>query len=443
MRSTQPKDLPTIGRRRTRGAALRSVVSAVILCALLCAARSSAHVPVPDSVLDPRTAPEAWNVLRLATGNVARLLTEHRLSEVNDQLSLCGPALRVLPTVAAPERRAPVAEQAVLGSISLGSLAQAVVAGDQRAAEASFAALRTALEKLAASFDPGTVGADIFFCPMHPDCLSPDHAATCPRCGMALVPRRIPYSFVYVPPGEPSLLLTATPEHPLAAGQRTQVKIRLTHRDGSPVTLSDLTVTHTQPIHLLIVDPSLEDYHHEHPTPTSTPGEYTFAFTPHGDTSYRVFADVAPTASGVQEYLSADLPGTNPTRAVTGKESTFVAASAGLTFHLAIEDLDREPLHAQRPRNLRLTVRGSDGQPTTRLEPVMAAFAHLVGFYEDGRTVVHLHPAGGEITDAAQRGGPSLDFRFYPPKAGFLRLYVQIQLDGRAVFAPFNLNVEP
>lgn len=73
----------------------------------------------------------------------------------------------------------------------------------------------------------------------------------------------------------------------------------------------------------------------------------------------------------------------------------------------------------------------------------MAAFAHLVGFYEDGRTVVHLHPAGGEITDAAQRGGPSLDFRFYPPKAGFLRLYVQIQLDGRAVFAPFNLNVEP
>ena len=84
-----------------------------------------------------------------------------------------------------------------------------------------------------------------------------------------------------------------------------------------------------------------------------------------------------------------------------------------------------------------------NNQPLTRLEPVMAAFAHLVGFYDDGRTVVHLHPAGGEITNPGLRGGPTLDFKFYPPKSGFLRLYAQVQVDGQAVFASFNLNVAP
>ncbi len=419
--------------------------SSATLCLLLCLVLrlAAAHVPVPDSVLDPHTAPEAWNVLRLATANVERLLTENRLPEINDQLSLCGPALRALPKLTAPEHQPFVAVQANQASIAVGSLAQAVVAGDRPTAVSAFASLRAALDKTSASFDPTTVHADIFFCPMHPDYLRPDPTALCPRCGMTLTPRRIPYSFVYVPPGEPSLLLTASPDHPLAAGRPTRVTIHLRRRDGSPVTLPDLTVTHTRPIHLLIVDPALEDYHHEHPTPTSTPGEYAFTFTPSRATSYRVFADVVPTASGVQEYPFTDLPGVSAPHPVASRENTFLATADGLIFRLFVEDLDRFPLHAQQPRNLRITVQESTNQPVTRLEPVMAAFAHLVGFYDDGRTVVHLHPAGGEITNPTLRGGPSLDFKFYPPKPGFLRLYVQVQINDQAIFAPFNLHVEP
>ncbi len=413
----------------------------ILACLLLGFCSVRAHVPVPDSVLDPRTAPEAWNVLRLATANVERLLHEDRLSEVNDQLSLCGPALRALPKFATPGDQTPVAEQSIRASVALGSLAQAIVAGDRPTAESAFASLRIALDKLSTSFDPPTVRADIFFCPMHPDCLSPDRTALCPRCGMALAPRRIPYSFVYVPPGEPSLLLTASADHPLVAGEPTQVKIRLNQRNGTPVTPSDLTITHTQPIHLLIVDPALEDYHHEHPVPTSTPGEYVFTFKPSRDTPYRLFADVVPTSSGVQEYPFTDLPGTSVSPPIAKTENTFLATAAGLTFRLSIEDLDRQPLRAQQPRNLRITVEEGTHQPVTRLEPVMAAFAHLVGFYDDGHTVVHLHPAGGEITNPAFRGGPELDFKFYPPKPGFLRLYIQIQVNNQPVFAPFNLNI--
>ncbi len=421
---------------------LRTALAA-ILCLLLGVASSHAHVPVPDSVLAPRTAPEAWNVLRLATANVERLLYENRLGEINDQLSLCTPSLRALPDLAAPTRRSAVAEQTVRGSVALGSLAQASMAGDRPTSESAFASLRSILDKMSADFDSPTVHADIFFCPMHPDFLSADRTTPCALCGMALMPRRIPYSFVYVPPGEPSLLLTATPNHPLAAGQPAHVTIRLRKRDGSPVLPSELTVTHTRPIHLLIVDPTLEDYHHEHPVPDLPPGEWSFAFTPATDSPYRIFADVTPTATGVQEYPFTDLPGTGPARPVVHQENTFLATAAGLEFHLSLDDADQQPLRAREPRSLHVTIRQPGGQPFTRLEPVMAAFAHLVGFYDDDRTVVHLHPAGGEITDPALRGGPSLDFKFYPPKPGFLRLYVQVQIDGQAVFAPFNLNVEP
>lgn len=420
----------------------RTVIAAV-LSLLLGILPAGGHVSVPDSVLDPRTAPEAWNVLRLATANVERLLREDRLGEVNDQLSLCGPALRALPGLAAPGRQTPVAEQAVRGTVAVTSMAQAAMVGDRPTAESAFTALRVALDNMSSAFDPHAVNADIFFCPMHPDFVSPDRTTVCARCGMALVPRHIPYSFVYVPPGQPSLLLTAATDQPLTAARPARVKVRLRQRDDSPVLPSDLTVTHTQPIHLLIVDPALADYHHEHPVPTSSPGEYVFSFTPARDSSYRIFADVVPASSGVQEYPFADLPGTGPARPITGRENTFLATVGGLIFHLAVEDLERAPLHARQARNLRITVQGPDRQPTIRLEPVMAAFAHLVGFYDDGRTVVHLHPAGGEITNPALRGGPALDFKFYPPRAGFLRLYVQVQVDGQAIFAPFDLNVEP
>ncbi|MEO5722015.1 MAG: hypothetical protein ABIR71_11155 [Chthoniobacterales bacterium] len=58
-----------------------------------------------------------------------------------------------------------------------------------------------------------------------------------------------------------------------AAGKSAPLIIRLTAPDGQPVTLEGLIVAHTQKIHLLIVDETLTDYHHEHPTPTNKPGD--------------------------------------------------------------------------------------------------------------------------------------------------------------------------
>ena len=402
---------------------------------------------VPPSVLDPQSAPEAWNVLRLAVANIERLVREDRLNEVSDQASLCSPALRLLARLAqSTPRQKETAVGTVRAASAVDSLAQACVAGDHASIDLALAKLRADLNALAVGTDPQIVGADIFFCAMHPEMISVDHNALCPKCGMALTPRRIPYSFVYVAPsGEPSMRLTAETDVPPQAGRPMHVKIRLTTRDGLPVEASALLVAHTQRIHLLIVDPMLEDYHHEHPTPTGTSGEYEFTFTPLKTATYRIYADVVPEATGVQEYVPADLPGAalpdvRGLPAANG-QSTFTAEAGGLHFQLLWDGANGGPLRLGQTRALSILVRDADGLPFTRLEPVMNAFAHLVGFYDDGRTVLHLHPVGAEVLDEAARGGPSLEFRFYAPKDGFLRLHCQVSVDGKMTFVPFNVNI--
>ena len=407
-----------------------------------------AHVPVPDSILNPQSAPEAWNVLRLAVANIGRLVGENRLGEVIDQASLCSPALRTLARLAdGMPQQTEVATVTLRVSSAMHSLTQACVACDRASVGSALERLHAALGALAAGTDPRTVNADVFLCPMHPEVTSLDGGALCPKCGMALVPRRIPYSFVYVaPPGEPSMHMTASSDAPLQAGRPTRVRVRFTKKDGSPVAPTDLLVAHTQKIHLLIVDSALEDYHHEHPTPTGSPGEYEFAFTPANTRPYRVYADVVPALTGIQEYLPADLPAAPGTTPPEGRQaifqSQFDAEAGGLKFRLVVETADRSP-HAGQTCALQVTVSSTEGEPFAKLEPVMNAFAHLVGFYDDRQTVVHLHPAGPEVLDEALRGGPDLRFVFYPPKSGLLRLYCQVQVDGRQIFAPFALSVAP
>jgi hypothetical protein len=90
---------------------------------------------------------------------------------------------------------------------------------------------------------------------------------------------------------------------------------------------------------------------------------------------------------------------------------------------------------------MRLAVTDASGQPVTRLEPFMQAFAHLTGFYDDGTTVLRLHPVGGDILREDLRGGPWLAFRIYPPKTGFIRFFCQVRVDGRLVTAPLGFFI--
>ncbi|HSH95539.1 MAG TPA: hypothetical protein VK968_15455, partial [Roseimicrobium sp.] len=384
------------------------------------------------------------NVIRLAEANVARLIEENRLVEIPAQISLCGPALRALAKNSpSPEARASLPDTLARGAAAINAIVVAGKINDRPATEHSFAAFKNAMQDAARLFPAQDVNAQISVCPMHPDCLSSNPATPCTKCGMHLVVRRIPYSFVYTRPGEPTVTVTATADAPLEAGKKAEVVIQLKTRDGKPVVAGDLEVMHTQPIHLLIVDPTLQDYHHEHPTPGTTPGTYSFSFTPRRSVPYRIFADIVPVVTGAQEYPFVDLPGAGKSPAVTPADGTFTATAGGLSFKLTFPSVPSGTPRAGQAHNMVVAVTDAQGQPVKRLEPVMNAFAHMVGFYEDYLTVVHLHPTGEDILRDDVRGGPEMAFRFFPPKAGFIRLYCQVQVDGKMIFAPFDVNIVP
>jgi hypothetical protein len=400
------------------------------------AASAWADPVVPGNVLDPKTPAEAWNVIRLSTTNVEQLIAEERWAEIPVQISFCSPALRALARLSGSTETKALTERSAGWVVAL---ATASIENDGARTGESLKVLQTNLRILAGQFDPKVVAAEIYLCPMHPDFVADNPFTPCAKCGMTLIPRRIPYSFIYMRPGKPSIQLTARADHPIEAGKKATVTVQLKTGDGSPVRRADLLVMHTQPIHLLIEEPSLSDYHHEHPTPTEVPGEYQFSFTPQKTAPYRIWADLVPAATGVQELPFVDLPSAEKGTPITHTNDVLSCSSGGLNFALTFNTSPR----AQQACGMQIAVTEADGRPAQRLEPVMNAFAHLVGFYDDFQTVVHLHPGGGEVLRADARGGPELRFTFFPPRPGFMRLYCQVMVNGENIFAPFNVNIAP
>jgi len=425
-----------------RGVAVLSLL--LLLLVAVPGGPAAAHDPLND-LPAPTSVPEAWNVISASIDNIATCLQTGQLKEIAAHVSNCSPALRVLQADA--KRRN---DQALWDRLeALYYSGDAIITASRQKSDAApqargaYDAHRAAVTALARAYPADVVGAQVYVCPMHPLERSLDPATPCPKCSMKLIRRRIPASTTYERPGAPSMKLTATLDHPLKVGEKATVTVNLAKLNGAPVAGGDLLTMHTQKIHLLIIDASLADYHHEHPTPSDKPGEYTFAFVPNRPGPYRIFADVVPGETSVQEYVVTDLPADTRPEPVTDKVTSLAAEVDDYIFSLRFDADAGGKLHTNTPTIGRLTVAAPDGQPFKELEPVMGAFAHLVAFNEDGKTVLHIHPEGPELQNPAVRGGPLLTFKLYAPAAGFYRLYAQTQIAGRPRFARFSVTVEP
>jgi Heavy metal binding domain len=280
---------------------------------------------------------------------------------------------------------------------------------------------------------------ETFTCPMHRDVVG-KRTDFCPKCGMPLdqLSRILPSDSGFPQPGEQTVRASVTTAEPLTVGQPVAALLQLQRPNGDPVLPADLIETHTKKIHLLIVDRSLTDYHHEHPVPTRNPGEYSFGFTPSKPGGYRVWADVRPCPLGLQEYAMTDIPATTAAEPLTDRAVNFKTTVDGLNYELI---LAQKTIQVGRPALARLRITNADGKGFTQLEPLMATFAHLVGFNQDYKTVMHMHPRGAPVLDPAARGGPELEFQIYALQPGFVRLFAQVQVEGRSRFAPFGLQI--
>jgi hypothetical protein len=278
----------------------------------------------------------------------------------------------------------------------------------------------------------------LWSCPMHQD-LMERTAGNCPICGMPLEP-------IYVTQPQltqsPIIRAEILSKSSLEVGKRADLRIRLSFlQNNQPVRLDDLEEQHTRKIHLLISDISETDYHHEHPEPVGD-GEYAFSFTPAKPDTYRVWADLMPVQTRVQQYSVADIPSTTPRQgkfAPDEPENRHVEID-GYKFDLWFE---KQLIHERETVAGKIRVTQPDGEPCRKLGVVMGAFGHFVGFCDDFATVLHLHPVGALVTDANTLGGPELPFYFRSSKVGFFRLFAQVKIAGKDYFPRFVVRVEP
>jgi hypothetical protein len=234
--------------------------------------------------------------------------------------------------------------------------------------------------------------------------------------------------------------LTVTTAVAPQAGGDVDATLVLTTFSGKPIAPEDLQVVQTRRIHLLIADPSLDDYQHVHPVPGRRPGEWSFRFRPRFGGTYRIFADFTPVATNRGLYAETEMTvggAPNPVAAGTQPVS-WTADEGGYHFALTAASL---PVRAGVQANLRLAVTRTGGGAVP-LEPVMGAYAHLVAFDTQRSGFAHIHPNPAEASVSPDPVDPVFTFRLMIPRPGRYVIWSQVNLAGRETFAPFWFDVD-
>jgi hypothetical protein len=391
---------------------------------------------------------KAWGILFQVMDRLQEYVDTKALSSIHNDDILSSSAISILLDENTKRTSSSNDEAAValLGfSRQVAALHAAGDAFDQLGSEAELRKLVSLFSDLQKFYSPELLEAarnlaNRFCCPMHPEVTGKKNAL-CVKCGMPLDTFVRLSPFVLPEGARPAKIVKASvnTNEPLQVGVRTNARLYLTNLLGEPILATDLREVHTQKIHLLIVDESLSDYHHEHPEQNGKPGQYDFSFTSQKPGPYRVWADVQPYLTGLQEYAPARIEAATSSERLADTTEKLTAAANDLYYKLSFKSAPKtnEPVAGT------LRIMKADGTPVTGLEPVMGAFSHLVAFHADGKTVLHIHPKTAHRLTNADRGGPELEFQFCAPKPGFFRLFAQVQIAGEQKFAPFGVIVQP
>ena len=237
------------------------------------------------------------------------------------------------------------------------------------------------------------------------------------------------------------LSMTLRPLGEIKINKPCEFEINLKEFDGSPLAADEVALSHTQKIHLLAVDPSLEDYQHLHPIPDDLfDGIWRFTLTPKVYGEYRIFLDLIPIRSPRRVLLSSsfNVEGGDAIKPNLQGSSTFDVK--GRNFSLDV----RKGESSEDEYILTFNARDTKGIPLT-LRPVMGAHAHMVAFDWERKGFAHLHPLEqdgviGPVTDSITK---DLEFSFNSSRITQCRLWAQVLLeeDEEETLIPFTLDL--
>lgn len=224
---------------------------------------------------------------------------------------------------------------------------------------------------------------------------------------------------------------------PISKDQPCQMAFRL--RDpatGLILTPRAIKTTHTEKLHLMLVDQTLQEYHHIHPTYDATSGLFTCEFTPHTQQPFTVWCDFTPESQQTPVQARAIVPATQSYRLPARISTTRQVTADGITAHI----MSDSPLTAGRGGVLRVQLRDASGQPITALGPTMGAYGHLAGFSADTQHFIHAHPLTA-LGQPIENG--TLEFHITPKQAGLSKFFLQVNYQGREVIIPFGRVIAP
>ena len=226
----------------------------------------------------------------------------------------------------------------------------------------------------------------------------------------------------------------------LEIGKPCRFEMNIKQADGSPLAGKDVALSHTRKIHLLAIDPSLEDYQHLHPE--SDPlfdGIWRFTLTPKKAGKYQVYLDLIPLRSPRRVLLGASFAVPGETTVPLSRTDGSVVRVGNRTYHLETMPQEKEGSEIF----FKFSAKDENGEDLS-LKPVMGAFAHMVAFDSGKDGFAHLHPLEFEPPQSIEDSwvGP-LTFSFKSPSAGQYRLWAQVKVgdDQEESFLPFDLKI--
>ncbi|HSH09103.1 MAG TPA: hypothetical protein VK995_01855, partial [Oceanipulchritudo sp.] len=94
-------------------------------------------------------------------------------------------------------------------------------------------------------------------------------------------------------------------------GQPLTCTLTLFTTTGKPIKWEEIAVSHTERVHAMVVDPSLEDYQHVHPQPAGPAGTYVLEVTPRRAGHYKVYLDFIPLTTSKRTLVETgfEVPG--------------------------------------------------------------------------------------------------------------------------------------
>jgi P-type Cu+ transporter len=226
-----------------------------------------------------------------------------------------------------------------------------------------------------------------------------------------------------------------SPAH-IQPGQPVHLTYRLTDSRGTPLT--DLTLSHEEWIHLVIMRDDLSGFQHVHPVPTATPGEldvevtfpapglYTLnsEFRRRGSLRDIVFRQVVDVERAVEPVALAE---DRAAKDISGVHVALLGAPG-----------------VGEQSELEFVFADEHGKPLTNLKPYLSAAGHIIVASQGLYTIDHTH---GEAEDASgamlwplpgTSFGPAVSFHYRFPVPGLYKVWGRFQTaDGRVITADF------